>query len=150
MPALPRQSTTFHPFPAATAGLAQILIVDDDQQLRELMALLLEHNGYTVAKVANGRAALDYLACHPVAVLITDIFMPGFDGLELISAIRQAIPRPRLIAMSGSGDTALASSLYTSGKLEVDGKLCKPFGIGQLMQCIQEILSKPEPGSVPA
>jgi len=120
----------------------QILIVDDDPQLGDLLVMLLQNAGYQAEVVRSGRAALDYLARRPVTLLITDIFMPDFDGLELLFALRKVVPRPRLIAMSGNDDTDETGTLHMAGKLGAERRLCKPFKTEVLLKCVREMLGE--------
>jgi len=118
----------------------QILVADDDVQLCTSLTHVLARAGYAVATVKNGREALDYLAEHPVALLITDIFMPGFDGLELIFALRRIEPRPRLIAMSGGIDACMPDALNVAAALGAEATLSKPFEAAQLLRCVRATL----------
>ena len=120
----------------------QILIVDDDPQLGDLLVMLLQTAGYQTEVVRNGRAALDYLARRPVTLLITDIFMPDFDGLELLFALRKVVPRPRLIAMSGNEDTDQTGILHMAGQLGAERRLCKPFKTEVLLKAVRDILGE--------
>lgn len=136
------QSDAVPPEGEPEAAGAQILIVDDDPQLGDLLMMLLQCAGYRTEVVRSGRAALDYLACRPVELLITDIYMPDFDGLELLFALRKVVPRPRLIAMSGSEDTEHTGTLHMAGQMGAERMLCKPFKTEQLLQYVREILGE--------
>ncbi len=143
MSAFQSQSDAFFPENEPEAADTQILIVDDDPQLGDLLVMLLQNAGYRTEVVRSGRAALDYLARRPVELLITDIFMPDFDGLELLFALRKVEPRPRLIAMSGNEDTEQTGTLHMAAQLGAERRLCKPFKTEQLLQYIREILGGP-------
>ena len=69
---------------------AHILIVDDEPDLRGMVRLILEMDGYEVVEAHHGRAALDYLRANDVDLLITDIMMPVMGGAELIDTLRAA------------------------------------------------------------
>src|SRR5688572_26225145 len=89
---------------AQTPGsLRRLLVVDDNEDMRQTMKRLLERLGYEVEIAANGARALEMQ--HKVAadVLITDIFMPDTDGLETINHFRTTFPNVKIIAMSGGG-----------------------------------------------
>src|SRR5688572_31645584 len=89
---------------ASTAGsLPRLLVVDDNEDMRQTMKRLLERLGYEVEVAANGARALEIQ--HKVAadVLITDIFMPDTDGLETINHFKASFPHVKIIAMSGGG-----------------------------------------------
>lgn len=78
-----------------------ILLVDDDPFLRNLLSEELATHGYMVETAKNGIEALNIVASNQVGAVITDIFMPNMDGLELILALRKANPGVFIIALSG-------------------------------------------------
>ena len=130
------------PPPAGTSPApAFILIADDDAQLRQAMTHVLKRHGYVVEAVANGRAALEFLKHTRVSVVITDIFMPDLDGLELINALRKSVPRPHLIAMSGGLQALPPDALNIAQALGAERTLCKPFEPAQLVHCVRETLA---------
>ena len=81
--------------------MARILVVDDDQSVRLLLRAVLERRGYSVVEAENGKEGLQALSGEPTDVVITDIQMPGMDGLEMILELRGTLPTARIIAMSG-------------------------------------------------
>src|SRR5260370_36629689 len=82
--------------------MARVLVVDDRPDVRLSFLYMLQALGYDVAEACDGYAALQYLATHQVDVVLTDLFMPGMDGLGLLEAIVSGPKRrPALVAMSG-------------------------------------------------
>ncbi len=81
----------------------RVLVADDVAGVRESLAVALEAAGMAVEKAGTGRAALARLAAAPFDVLVTDIWMPDGDGLNLIKATRAAHPTLRVFAMTGGG-----------------------------------------------
>jgi CheY-like chemotaxis protein len=79
----------------------RILVVDDNQDLCETMRLLLEREGYEVRCASDGVTAMAMLHEWEADILITDLFMPDYDGFEVIAAMRQEHPATRVIVMSG-------------------------------------------------
>ena len=79
----------------------RILVVDDDQSMRECLAELLSSQGYDVSTARDGLEALLQLTNAPPDVLISDLNMPGMSGFELFPVVRRVLPRTLLIAMSG-------------------------------------------------
>ncbi len=134
--------------PAAVC--AQLLIVDDDSQLGESLALLFRGYGYTAARVGSGRAALNFLACVPVDLVITDIFMPEGDGLELVLALRKTDSRPSVIAMTGSNYSVLHDILWMARALGAERSLQKPFTADEILQAVRELLLARKPGAADA
>jgi YesN/AraC family two-component response regulator len=110
-----------------------ILIVDDEENTRIGLAKLLYQDGYQAEAVANGFEALDYLGKKTVDLVITDINMPGMNGLVFFRELRQAYPNIRVImitAYCGVGSYLKSMSL---GALEY---LIKPFKVENLISII--------------
>ena len=82
-----------------------VLIVDDNSDMRSFVRIVLERAGFEAQVAADGERALDLQRAHPVDVLITDIFMPERDGIELIHQFKSAFPQVKIIAMSGGGES---------------------------------------------
>lgn len=105
----------------------RVLVVDDDAMVRELLAVMLEAEGYAVQCAESGDAALAQLRppAPPPEVVLADIQMPGTTGAQLARKLREACgPATLLLAMSGSSPSPKAISLY-------DGFLLKPFTTAQ-------------------
>jgi CheY-like chemotaxis protein len=108
------------------------ILVDDNDHFRTVTAALLERAGHTVHMTSNVRDALRYLRESPTDVIITDILMPGQDGLELIMKVRQAHPNIPVIAVTGD---CVRSDLYLgmATKLGAAATLLKPFSVDELL-----------------
>ena len=133
--------------PVATLS---VLIVDDDEALRYSMAILLQRHGFAVDTVSDGQAALNHMEDHRVTLLITDIFMPGRDGLELIVAVRKKKPRPILIAMSGGIAGHRAGILDMANRLGAEFELLKPFDETTLLALVHKASCKTDLAVAPA
>jgi PAS domain S-box-containing protein len=83
-----------------------ILVIDDDQAVRESLAAFLEDREFHVITAANGRLGLDVVAREAVDVVIVDLRMPEVDGLEVLTRVRRDRPRLPVIVVSGTGDIA--------------------------------------------
>lgn len=93
-----------------------IIVVDDEQYVRELLALVFQSAGYAVIIAANPREVLDILATRQVALLITDYHMPEMNGAVFITRVRASHPRLPIILASGERSlTALAASCGANG-----------------------------------
>jgi CheY-like chemotaxis protein len=87
---------------AVTSGAPNILVVDDDPEVREILAETLGEFGYAVAQASTGEEALPILAKRPdIGLLITDVRMPGMSGLELAERARARDAALRVILISG-------------------------------------------------
>src|SRR2546428_14090689 len=86
--------------------MARILVVEDEPEIGEILEMLLTHVGHEVRVATNGDSALRLARAAPVDLLITDIFMPGKEGIETIMERRRDLPSGKIIVMSGGGHTA--------------------------------------------
>ncbi|MFH1701173.1 MAG: response regulator [Candidatus Zixiibacteriota bacterium] len=114
-----------------------ILVVDDDPLLLDLMIETLDTIGYRADGVLGGKEALEYLEDSDVQLLITDIKMPGMDGIELSQQVKKLYPRLPVIFISA------AFSPEVLQRIEGDPFLAKPFRISQIEALIENSL-KPE------
>jgi CheY-like chemotaxis protein len=79
----------------------QILVVDDEPNIRQCLGLLLMASGYDVAEAENGVSALSHLDRTVPDLIVTDLNMPQMSGIELISHVRSRFPSVSIVAMSG-------------------------------------------------
>ena len=115
------------------------LIVDDNADLRALLKVLLEAEGYTVECAADGREALAVQRRRFAPLVITDLFMPESDGFELIGALRAEFESVRIVVMSGDQDRFGDSYLKTAALIGADGVLLKPFGAVQVIEMLDKV-----------
>lgn len=115
----------------------RILVVDDNDALRENITETLELEGYAVEGVSSGTAALEALARDPLpGVVLIDMLMPGMNGRELVAALRRD---PRLAGLK----VVLVSGLAPArDALPVDAVLGKPFGVADLLRVIERLLAE--------
>ncbi|MBF0339720.1 MAG: response regulator [Magnetococcales bacterium] len=124
--------------------MSRILIIDDDEPFRIHLATLLRNSGHMVLEVECALEILDKIALDPYDLLITDIFMPGMDGFELLSMLLRHHPRIRVIAMSGGGGhMSPALALNIAKKLGAMELIRKPFAYGDVMQTVERALRSP-------
>src|SRR5262245_24503194 len=81
--------------------MPRILVIEDDDPIRTLMHQILERAGYAVAEACDGGEGLRVCHTTPVDLVLTDLMMPGLDGVATIGAIREQHPTPKIIVMSG-------------------------------------------------
>ena len=89
--------------------MARILVVDDDQDMRKLLRKTLEKAGYEVVEAPDGVKATRVYQQNPADIIITDIFMPEKEGLELIQEVKRNFPGAKIIAISGGVSEHLSS-----------------------------------------
>jgi CheY-like chemotaxis protein len=120
-------------------GAGRILVVDDDADVRSVMALMLGGAGYDVTTVGNGFAALRWLEQEAQDLIISDLKMPGLDGLALYAEVMARWPRgrPRFLFVSGFADTAPYASALKAVNAPV---LFKPFSLDDLCQTVTRVL----------
>ncbi len=112
--------------------MARILVVDDDERIRALIRRGLKKLGHEVVEAGDGAAALERLRADPVDLLITDLYMPGMEGLELIQKARAAWPELDIIAISGGTADTKFDFLPVAESLGADAILPKPLDLGRL------------------
>jgi two-component system, cell cycle sensor histidine kinase and response regulator CckA len=121
-------------------GAAVVLVVEDDANVRDLVRLTLERGGYTVLQAASGEAALDLLETYrgPLALLLSDVVLPGMTGDLLAARVRQLRPGVRALLMTGYVDDQVVSA----GRLDSSEILVKPFTASALLQRVSEALAR--------
>lgn len=125
--------------------MARIVLVDDTDLLRDALQHALHRAGHDVVTAASGLGIEGVVAQHKAELVITDMLMPGRDGVETVLALRRRYPALRIIAMSGGG-TRGNLDLGMASKLGVSATLTKPFEPEQLIARVAEILAGPAPG----
>jgi two-component system NtrC family sensor kinase len=116
-----------------------ILLVDDEDDLREVLDISLSDTGYDVLTAENGAQAMNILKETGVPVVITDIKMPGIDGIELLRKIKSNNPETEVIMLTGHGDLDLA---IKSLKNEATDFVTKPINDDILEMAIQRAFDK--------
>jgi DNA-binding response OmpR family regulator len=119
--------------------VASILLLDDDEGVLDVLGKGLRKAGHDVFMATDGSAGLRIASDNSVDVLVTDIIMPGMEGLETIGAIRGLHPAIRVIAMSGGGAIGPRNYLDLARALGADTTLQKPFTLGDLVSAVGEL-----------
>ena len=119
-------------------GRKNILVVEDEEIARDVLIQALETLGFGATGAVNGRHALEQLAQHPVDLVLTDIYMPEMNGLELLKQIRDdGLSIPVILITGYDADEArLKAEQYNAAAL-----LLKPFRLVQLKQLLDTILT---------
>lgn len=119
-----------------------ILLAEDDDQIRQMLRVCLERAGYGVCEAADGDEARRALDLTPFDLVITDIVMPGKDGLETILFVRRHRPGTRIIAISGHDNPLFLTNAAGLGATHV---LAKPFTPSQLLDLVARVLASGSP-----
>ena len=114
--------------------MTQILVVDDEEQIRDVLCRTMEHFGYTVDAASHGEEAIRKLSEHSYDLVISDILMPEKDGLEVIMFLKKQQPDVKVIAIGAPANLDTASGL---GAARV---FCKPFRIHDVAGAVKELL----------
>jgi CheY-like chemotaxis protein len=122
--------------------MAHILVVEDDVQFRQMLLDMLQQDGHQLASAGDGAQAIKLLATWRPDVIITDILMPGMDGVELIMALTRQDDATPMIAMSGGRRSITAEfNLDSAALLGVKATLAKPFSRADLRAAIEQALA---------
>lgn len=130
---------------------ARILLAEDDPELRALVAMALEQDGFEVVEVEDGSALLDRLAEAALSendadafdLLVSDIRMPGYTALEVLVGMRQQLTRTPVMLVTAFGDAKLHARALRLGAAVV---LDKPFSLDALRENVARLLA-PKRGS---
>jgi signal transduction histidine kinase/CheY-like chemotaxis protein len=119
-------------------GTETVLVVEDQDNVREYVANALRHVGYHVLEAPDGRRALDQLAAHPdLPLLLTDVGLPGLNGRELAEQARQKRPDLKVVFMTGYARNAISSHGLLDAGVHV---LPKPFTLETLARKLRGVL----------
>jgi CheY-like chemotaxis protein len=125
--------------------MQRILLIDDDDAVRAAISLILDQEGYTVIAAEDGYAGLRHVEAASFDLAIVDMFMPGLDGIETITAIRALTPTLPIIATSGAvarnqsgGSSDVLATATERGAAMV---VHKPFRPRELLQAIATCLA---------
>src|SRR5882672_2628032 len=141
-PRTTRGNTTAAPrtAPAAAAGRPRVLVVDDEATIRDLLSKTLALAEYDVDLAPEGRTALERLRIIPYDLLITDLKMPGVDGLAVIREARRLKADIPVIIITGFSTEASAIEAVNLG---VSGYLTKPFRVPRVLAAASKALGVP-------
>ena len=112
-----------------------VLVVEDEDSVRKLAVLVLSKHGFTVAEAATAEEALEHAA--PVALLLTDVQLPGLDGLALAERLRQRHPGLKVVVMTGCCEDIDRRDTPSAADWAF---LSKPFSVATLVQTVGRML----------
>jgi DNA-binding response OmpR family regulator len=129
---------------------SRVLIVDDDQRVRTVVAWQLEADGFAVTEAGDGAAALAQIEDNRPDLVVLDLSLPGVGGLDVLRRVREAegtaAPLPVIVLSGRSGETDRIIGL----DLGADDYLVKPFSPGELAARVRSLLRRSRPGAVSA
>ncbi|MEE4167167.1 MAG: response regulator [Desulfocapsaceae bacterium] len=116
----------------------KILIIDDDAQIRDILRIWFEQEGFNVVEAANGREGVKIQRSSPADMLVCDLIMPDQEGIETIAGFKKEFPRVGIIAISGGGKIGPDSYLEIAVQLGAWKAFKKPLDIPLLVEAIRE------------
>jgi DNA-binding NtrC family response regulator len=124
-------------------SMASILVIDDDPQLRATLRIALNRAGYEVHCANEGEQGIDLLRSHAIDMVISDILMPGKEGIETIIELHKLYPDIKIVAISGGGVTGNIGFLEMAKKFGAVRALAKPFAMTVLIDCLRDLQHAP-------
>jgi CheY-like chemotaxis protein len=122
--------------------MAKVLVIDDDPGFRRMVSLVLTRAQHCVIEAEDGNSGLLQFREEKPDLVISDIVMPGKEGIETIREIRALVPDTPIIAMSGGGANIGLGYLEAAGKLGASSILAKPFRPADLAQLVKSLLEQ--------
>ena len=121
-------------------GTATVLVAEDDEDLRRLMAQVLRRNGYNVLIASSGEAALEESRSfdNAIELLVSDVVMGALSGPELAGTLQKERPDLRVLLTSGTADASVTDHLGEG----TSAFLAKPFRPSELIDLVHELLSR--------
>ncbi len=121
--------------------MARILVIDDDEAIRQGIRRFLAGQGYEVEVAENGKEALRLFEAEPADLVITDINMPEMDGIEIITTFQKLSPGVPVVAISGGGLMPKELLLGNADLLGAVESLPKPFELDDLLGAVERGLA---------
>ncbi|MBW1670703.1 MAG: response regulator [Deltaproteobacteria bacterium] len=120
--------------------MATILVVEDDNQIRNMLRIALERKGYDVIEAENGVKAMSLQRKTPADLVITDIIMPEKDGIDTMKELKAEFPKVKIIAMSGGKRGGPENYLRLAEMFNADKTIAKPFHLEEVLTDVKELL----------
>ncbi|MGQ9539262.1 MAG: response regulator [Candidatus Bathycorpusculaceae bacterium] len=120
---------------------ARILIVDDDENIRKVLTMILEDEGYTVDTTETAKKAIEKTRKNFYNLALIDIRLPDMEGIELLTKMRDTTPKMRKIIITGYPTLQNAIEAVNRG---ADAYILKPFDVNKVLATIKEQLRKQE------
>lgn len=123
--------------------MTTILLVDDEDLLREGVREILEIGGYSVIEASDGLQALQLFAVSNVDLVITDVVMPNMDGVDFVTKLRETFPLVPILTISGGSRVVSARFGLDSALLSgANASLTKPFNAKLLLEKVAQLLAE--------
>jgi CheY-like chemotaxis protein len=124
--------------------MTRVLIIDDDDNLRKMLRHILESLGFAVQEARDGIEGIALFKSSGADAVLTDLIMPGKEGLETIGELRRINPGLIIVAMSGDQQGSASSNLRMAKHLGATAILLKPFSMDELAEAFSSLLPGPD------
>jgi len=134
--------------------MSRVVIIDDEEDIRLVLSEIFDRAGFDVRVASNGDEGLSLIREYGADLVITDIIMPGKDGVQTAYDIRMEFPKTKIIVMSGGGNVApldyepgaITTTAYLASANEIgaDMTLTKPFDRHELISAANELIAQKE------
>lgn len=122
--------------------MAKILIVDDEQNIRNILCETLKKDEYEIFEASSGQEAIELLDANSIDLMITDLVMPGKTGLDLIMEIKEKIPELNIVAISGGGGiNGRFDYLPIAQLIGANNIIRKPFSMADIKKIVSDLLT---------
>ena len=121
--------------------MQRVLVIDDEPQIRSLLRLILERDGFEVEEASDGMEGIKIYRQNPVDLIISDLIMPNKDGIGMIIELKNEFPDVKIIAMSGGGLNKPEGYLEGAKKLGAQRTLTKPIDRDELLRAVKDMLN---------
>jgi CheY-like chemotaxis protein len=122
--------------------MACVVVIDDQEPIRRIVRRALEQAGHQVLDAEDGELGLQLLERHPVDVVVSDIFMPGMDGIQMLRQIRKQFPAVKVIVMSGGDSSGMLDLRRDAELLGAVKSLSKPFTTHEIVTIVNSVLER--------
>ena len=116
-----------------------ILVLDDNEDIRRLLTLMLSVEGYNVHDASEAEIAFEIIRNTNIDLIITDLIMPDKDGLEVVIELRRDFPEIKIIAVSAGGRIGASTYLDMAEKLGAHRVFNKPFNQTEIVKAVREL-----------
>jgi DNA-binding NtrC family response regulator len=117
----------------------QILVIDDEAHNRQALTLLLSHSGYQVQSAVTGEEALEIMEKKPFEIIITDLFLPGVSGIDILKRVKEDSPYTSVILITGNASAETAVEAMKEGAFDY---ITKPFNFEKLKVIVAKAVEK--------
>lgn len=122
--------------------MPRILIIDDEIPIQKALTGLLEQEGYEVKTASEGSEGIKACETGHFDLVITDVIMPGKEGIETILELSRKLPGLKIIAMSGGGKLEPDGYLNVAKKMGADLTITKPFTSDEVLAAVRDLLDR--------